>query len=206
MSLLADFVRSPVRAELLRVFFGLRRGELYRAELIKLMPFAKESVETQLNALKDMKLIVSERDGNRVYYSANNLHPLYPDLRNIVLKTVGLRDVLASALADKDIEFAFVFGSLASMTENPESDVDLMVIGMLGRRELTVLLHGVADQLGREINSHIYNHDEISRRLASRDQFLNDVLSKPKLFVRGNEHEFTELVEQRLAPPAQSQP
>ena len=129
VKLLSDLVRSPVRAELLRVFFGLRQGSLYRAELIAQMPFAKESVETQLNALKRMGLVVSEKDGNRAYYSANTSHPLYSDLRNIVLTTVGLHDVLASALSDPEVEFAFVFGSIAAGTETPESDIDLMVIG-----------------------------------------------------------------------------
>jgi predicted nucleotidyltransferase len=162
------------------------------------MPFAKESVETQLNALKEMKLIVSEKDGNRVYYSANNLHPLYPDLRSIVLKTVGLRDVLASALSDKEIEFAFVFGSIASMTDKPESDVDLMVIGDVTELRLAKLLRGVGEQIGREINPHVYTRKEITRRVESNDHFLNDVLQKPRLFLIGSEHEFDRLAQRRL--------
>lgn len=198
MNLLADFVRSPVRAELLKVFFGLRRGRLYRAELIALMPYAKESVETQLNALKRMKLIISEKDGNRVYYSANTAHPLYPDLRGMVLKTVGLHDVLASALSDRDIEFAFVFGSIASQTDQPESDVDLMVVGDITEFHFAKLLRGVGDQIGREINSHVYTRGEITRRVESNDHFLNDVLSKPKLFLTGNEHDFIKLAQRRV--------
>jgi DNA-binding transcriptional ArsR family regulator len=198
MNILSELVRSPVRAELLRIFFGLRRGKLYRAELIRLMNFAKESVETQLNALRDMELIVSEKDGNRVYYSANNLHPLYPDLRSIVLKTVGLSDVLVAALSDKEVEFAFVFGSIAAHSEKPESDVDLMVIGEITELRVTKLLRGVGDQVGREINPHVYTRREITRRVESNDHFLNDVLSKPRLFLIGNEHEFNGLAQLRV--------
>lgn len=198
MNLLSDLVRSPVRAELLRVFFGLGRGRFYRAELMALMPFAKESVETQLNALKRMRLIVSEKDGNRAYYSANKLHPLHPDLRNIVLKTVGLRDVLVSALSDPGIEFAFVFGSIASLTAKPESDVDLMVVGDLTEFRLAQLLRGIGEQLGREINPHVYTRAEITRRVESNDHFFNDVLSKPKLFLAGNEHDFDRLAQRRV--------
>lgn len=200
MNILADFVRSPVRAELLRVFFGLRRGRLYRAQLIALLPFAKESIETQLNALKRMKLIVSERDGNRAYYSANNSHPLYPDIRNLVLKTVGLHDVLAAALSDPAVEFAFVFGSIASSTDKPESDVDLMIVGDITELQLAKLLRGVGDQLGREVNPHVYTRDEFARRIAANDHFLNDVLEKPKLFLIGGENEFARLAQRRLNP------
>lgn len=162
------------------------------------MPYAKESVETQLNALKRMKLIISEKDGNRVYYSANTAHPLYPDLRGMVLKTVGLHDVLASALSDRDIEFAFVFGSIASQTDQPESDVDLMVVGDITEFHFAKLLRGVGDQIGREVNSHVYTRGEITRRVESNDHFLNDVLSKPKLFLTGNEHDFIKLAQRRV--------
>lgn len=202
MNLLADLLRSPVRAELLRVFFGLRRGRLYRAELISLMPFAKESVETQLNALKRMKLIISEKDGNRVYYSANNAHPLYPDVRSIVLKTIGLRDVLVSALSDPEIEFAFVFGSIAAQTDKPESDVDLMVVGDITEFRVARLLRGVADHLGREVNPHVYTRGEITRRIESNDHFLNNVLSKPRLFLTDNEHDFGQLAQRRMGSTA----
>lgn len=198
MNILADLVRSPVRAELLRVFFGLRSGKLYRAELMSLMPFAKESVETQLNALRRMKLIISEKDGNRAYYSANSLHPLYSDIRSIVLKTTGLHDVLASALSDPEIEFAFVFGSIASQTDKPESDVDLMIVGDVTEFRIAKLLSGVGDHLGREINPHVYTRGEITRRVEANDHFLNDVLSKPKLFLTGNQHEFDQLAQRRL--------
>lgn len=197
-NILAELVRSPVRADLLKIFFGVRRGRLYRAELIALMPYAKESVETQLNALKAMQLVVSEKDGNRAYYSANSAHPLYSDLRSIVLKTVGLHDVLASALTDPEVEFAFVFGSIASQTETPESDVDLMIIGSVSELRVTKLLRGVGDQLGREINPHVYTRAEITRRVESNDHFLNDVLSKPKLFLTGNEHDFDQLAKRRM--------
>jgi predicted nucleotidyltransferase len=171
---------------------------MYRAEFMKLMNFAKESVETQLNALREMNLIVSEKNGNRVYYSANNLHPLYPDLRSIVLKTVGLHDVLASALSDTEIEFAFVFGSVAALSEKPESDVDLMVIGDITELRVAKLLRGVGDQLGREINPHVYTRREITRRVETNDHFLNDVMSKPRLFLVGNEHEFNKLAQLRV--------
>lgn len=39
--------------------------------------------------------MTSSRDGNRRYYRANSGHPLFSDLQQLVLKTSGLRDVLA---------------------------------------------------------------------------------------------------------------
>ncbi len=71
---------------------------MYRAQIIAQTNFAKRSVEEELEKLENLELVTTSRDGNRCYYSANKAHPLYPDLRNIVLKTAGLRDVLQAAL------------------------------------------------------------------------------------------------------------
>jgi DNA-binding transcriptional ArsR family regulator len=202
MNKLALLFHSKVRAEVLRLLFGVRSESMYRAEIIAHTKFAKRSVEEELDKLVGLELLDTSKDGNRRYYAANKVHPLYPDLQNIVLKTVGLGDVLKAALVSEKIEFAFVFGSLAALSENAQSDVDLMIIGRLGHRELTPLLRGLADKIGREINPHIFDWDEFARRVKERDHFLGDVLAKPKLFIIGNEHEFTNMARERLAAAA----
>lgn len=176
--------------------------KMYRAEIIKLMDFAKGSVEEELAKLVRLELLLTTTDGNRRYYEANQAHPLYPELRSIVLKTVGLRDVLAEALPADRITYAFVFGSLAAQTATAASDVDLMIIGDASHRALASALRAVGEKLSREINPHFFGIDEFLNRAAAKDHFLSDVLAKPKLFILGDEHEFTDMVGRRLAPTA----
>jgi predicted nucleotidyltransferase len=143
--------------------------------------------------------LTTTKDRHRRYYEANAGHPLYPELRSIVLKTVGLGDVLRDSLKSGKIQFAFVFGSIAVNAERADSDLDLMIIGAVSHRELASPLRALTDRLGREVNPHFFTLKEFKGRLASRDHFLRDVLAKPKLFIIGDEHEFTDLVEVRLA-------
>jgi predicted nucleotidyltransferase len=179
---------------------------MYIAEIESLTKFANRSVEEELNKLKKLGLLVSTRDRSRVYYEANQAHPLYSDIRNIVLKTSGLTDVLQHALKSDEIEFAFVFGSLAAGTEQAESDLDLMVIGSLGERTLSTLLRGVSERIRREVNPHVFTRPEILRRVSENNHFLNDVLAKPKLFIIGDEHEFARLAQRRLDSTSHVQP
>lgn len=202
MNKLSLLFHSEVRAEVLRLLFGVRPGKMYRAEIIGLTKFAQRSVEEELQKLVDLELLVTTKESHRRFYTANAAHPLYPELRSIVLKTVGLRDVLLEALSSDKIQFAFVFGSLAAVKERAESDVDLMIIGSLSHRELASPLRSLTERLGREINPHFFTIEELNRRLAVRDHFLNDVLAKPKLFIIGDEHELTALVKERMAPSA----
>jgi predicted nucleotidyltransferase len=175
---------------------------MYRAEIIARTPFAKRSVEEELEKLLSLELVTLTRDGNRCYYTANKGHPLYPDLRNIVLKTTGLREVLQTALTSDKIEFAFVFGSLAQRTERAESDVDLMIIGRIGQRELATRLRGQTERIGREINPHVFTWDEFAQRVVRRDHLLADVLAQEKIFIIGIESEFADLARQRVVAPA----
>lgn len=190
---LVDIVSSRVKAELLRLLFGFGRPELHLRELVRQSGLSLGTVQHELRRLTRIGLVRARKDGNRVYYQANEGHPLYNDLRNMVLKTSGLANVLGHALQAKDIELAFVFGSTARGDARPQSDVDLMVITSLGLRRVATLLSGVGEKLGREINPHVMARDEFNRRRRRGDHFVSSVLATPRFFAKGTEHELTEL-------------
>ena len=189
MNVLAEILSSRVKAEIFRLLFGVDQRELHVREIQRQSGFSVGTVQQELRRLSRLGLIVSRRDGNRVYFQANAQHPLAADIRNLVLKTSGLVEVLREALSCDEIKLAFVFGSLASGAERAHSDVDLMVIGSIGLRQLTKLLSGVSARVGREVNPHIMTIGEFKKRRKTRDHFLTTVLAAPRLFVKGNEHE-----------------
>ncbi len=193
MELLPDILFSRARAEIFRLLFGISAEELYVREIERRSGLAIRTVSQELKKLEDRDLVSARRDGNRLYYSANRTHPLYNDIRNLVLKTIGLADILRQALAVKAISVAFVFGSVARGDEGGESDVDLMVVGEMGLKELSRLLVGVSERIGREVNPHVMNAVELRRRWASGDHFLLRVLKSQKLFVVGDEDELARL-------------
>jgi predicted nucleotidyltransferase len=156
-------------------------------ELARRSGFHEATVRQELKKLKQLDLVIERRAGNRSYYQANRLHPLYREIHQIVLKTSGLVDVIGRALDGQDIRVAFVFGSMAEGKEVAGSDVDVMVIGDLGLRKLTSLLSEVAEQLGREVNPHVMSGTEYRKRLESGDHFVTGVLDGPKLFVLGTQ-------------------
>jgi predicted nucleotidyltransferase len=144
--------------------------------------------------LVKLDLVTRRRDGNRVYYTANGRHPLTADIRRLVLKTVGLTDMLRESLSDKDIRCAFVFGSLATGFDRAGSDVDLMVIGKTGLRKLSTLLAGIDDRLGREINPFVLTPDEFIKRIREKEHFVNSVMGSEKLFIIGSNDELETMV------------
>ena len=191
MGILAELLSSKIRAEIFRILFGVvPDASLHMREIERQTGFAIGTVQTELKKLQRLDIISRIRDGNRVYYRANTDHPLYPDIRTLVLKTSGLVDVIKDALRNgKGIKIAFVFGSFARQEEKAHSDIDLMVVGEIGLRNLTGLLSDVSGRIGREINPHALTEKEFSKRKKERDHFLIQVLESPRIFIIGAENE-----------------
>jgi predicted nucleotidyltransferase len=123
------------------------------------------------------------------YYQANSASPVFTDLRGLLLKTAGLVDVLADALKalKGKVHLAFVYGSIARNEDTSESDIDLMVIGKIDPADLALPLRHARTVLGRDINPTVYTPAEFDRKRATKDHFLTEVLSKPRLLVLGRE-------------------
>jgi predicted nucleotidyltransferase len=186
---LAELLSSRTRAEIFRLLLGGAGEELHVRELERRSGLNDSTLRQELRKLVRLDLVQSRRDSNRVYYRAKTGNPLYPEIRNLVLKTSGLADVLKSALADKRIRAAFVFGSIARGEEKSGSDVDLMVLGQLGLRDLSRLLSGMEEKIGREVNPHVLSEEEFRKRVRAKEHFISSVMESPKIFIVGSQNE-----------------
>jgi DNA-binding transcriptional ArsR family regulator len=198
MDTLTLLLGSQGRAEVLRLLFSQPGTEIYLREIVRRSGLSPRTIQQELALLKGQELLLSRKDGNRLYYSANPEHPLFPELRALVEKTSGYQAILRGALADPEIQFAFVFGSVAAGTAKAESDLDLFVIGSIGLRKLSRLLVGCSDRVGRVINPHVVTTDEWIRKTKERDHFVSRVLGSKKAFVIGTEHDLKQLGKRRV--------
>ena len=171
------------------MLFGIKEEYLHIREIERRSGLAIGSVREEALNLVELGVVVRRKDGNRTYYEPNKKHPLYPEIRRIVLKTCGLTDVLKAALNKPGVRSAFVFGSVAAGTEKPDSDVDLMVIGDVGLRKVSGMLSGMSETVGREINPHVMSAEEFVRRRRKKEHFVSTVMAAQKVFVTGTEDE-----------------
>lgn len=187
MNALAKILSSRTRAEIFRLLFTGAEKELHVREIQRRSGLNDSTIRQELRKLVWLDLIQGRKDSNRIYYRAKKEHPLYPEIRNLVLKTSGLLDILKVSLEDQRVWTAFIFGSIARGEEKAGSDVDLMVIGELGLRDLSELLSGVSEKIGRAINPHVLSRAEFRKRMFSKDHFVVSVLKSPKLLIVGSQ-------------------
>jgi predicted nucleotidyltransferase/DNA-binding HxlR family transcriptional regulator len=187
MNRLAELLSSRTRAEIFRLLFSGTGEELHVREIERRSGLNDSTLRQELRKLVRLDLVQSRKDSNRVYYRSKTENPLYPDIRSLVLKTSGLADALKSVLRDRRVRAAFVFGSIARGEEKSGSDVDLMVIGDLGLRDVSGLLSGIEGKIGREINPHVLQRDEFRKRVRAKEHFVSRVMESPKIFIIGSQ-------------------
>ena len=156
-------------------------------ELERITGLSAGTALRELRRLKAAGIVTATRVGNQVRYRADRECPIFRELQGIVGKSVGLADVLREALAPlaARIERAFVFGSMASGTAGPRSDIDLMVIGDVEFADVVEAVHGYADRLGRPVNPIVFDATGWQRRV-KEPGFVARVLSGPVIRLFGS--------------------
>jgi predicted nucleotidyltransferase len=189
---LADALFTKTQQRVLRVLFGQPGRSFYASELIRDAGTGSGAAQRELARLEASGLIVARRIGNQKHYQANALSPLFSELRNIVLKTVGLAEPLRAALKPvvSGIRAAFVYGSVAKATDQASSDIDLMVLSdSLTYGDVFGALDAVSRTLGRQVTPTVYSAAEFSKRAKDESAFVTRVLEGPKVWVVGSEND-----------------
>src|SRR5919197_3922557 len=121
----------------------------YASELARVLKLPKTSLQRELVNLVQAGVLRKRTEGRHVYYQADPESPFLPELQGLMAKTAGIKDVIREALAPlaPRIAVAFVYGSVARAQELSTSDVDLMVIGDAGIKDLALPLRKVRERL-----------------------------------------------------------
>ncbi|PKM42742.1 MAG: transcriptional regulator [Gammaproteobacteria bacterium HGW-Gammaproteobacteria-1] len=194
---IGDALFTKTQQRVLGLLYGNPERSFYANEIVRWAGMGRGGVRRELDRLVLAGLLVTMRVGNQLRFQANVGSPVFHELRSLVVKTFGMADVLKEALRPcaADIRFAFVYGSVASATEQPGSDIDLMVVGVAAFEVIVGAVYPCQQALGREINPSLFSPEEFARKMNDRNSFIAQVLEKPKLMILGTEDDIRKLGE-----------
>jgi predicted nucleotidyltransferase len=195
----ATFLFGSYRRRVLCLLL-LHPGEhFYLREIARATHTQPGTVRRELALLTHAGVIERDVQGNQVRFRANESYPIYEELRSILKKTTGVADQLRAALAPlaDGIVAAFIYGSIASGQERPNSDIDLMIIGAVKFEDVIRLIHPYQEELRREINPHVYTAAEFKRKARENNSFVDRILKLAKIAVIGDLDELGKLSEDR---------
>jgi DNA-binding transcriptional ArsR family regulator len=201
MTALAHHLLGSTRSAVLAALLLHPDTSLHVRELARLTGTSAGSLHRELRSLTELGLLLREAVGRQVNYRANVENPVFEELAGLLRKTVGVVDVLRTALLPLagDIALAFVYGSVAAGSANARSDVDVMVLGEAGFAPVVQALAPTQEGLRREVNATVMKPANFARKHAAGDGFVSSVMREPKLWLIGNENDLAELAQDRPA-------
>ncbi|MBV33924.1 MAG: transcriptional regulator [Rickettsiales bacterium] len=187
---ISDALFTKAQQCVLGILFAQGESSFYLNEIVRKAGMGTGAIQRELNKLVSSGLVVMQKQGNQNYYSANHKSPVYAELRSIAMKTFGLANVLSESIAPiiDELEFAFIYGSVAKGSDHASSDIDVLLVGAdLGYSQVMELFIDAEERLARTINPTILSDEEFTQRLESKQNFITKVIEQPKIWLMGKE-------------------
>jgi predicted nucleotidyltransferase len=187
---------SKTRVSLLSKLLMNADKSWYIRELSRELEIPYSMLYKEVKNLVSLGVINEEKKGKVTLVSANKSLPFFAELKSLMVKTVGLSDLLRTALSDlKQIHYALVYGSFASGEESMSSDVDLLIIGDVDEERVLNVVGGIEKKVEREINYILWSKEEFIERVKSGHHLLRGIARKPVIMLVGEEDKFRRVVE-----------
>ncbi len=158
-NLLSGLISSKTRIRLLIRFFFNPKTRSYLRELAKEFNVSTNAVREELNQLKKTNLLKSEKNGRQVYYMANTEHSLFPELKAMVSKVMGIDQVIDGIVSRLgDLERAYLIDDYAEGKDT--GIIDLMIVGNVDQYHLNDLSRKTERYIKRKIRSLVLTKQE----------------------------------------------
>lgn len=157
--LLSGIISSKTRIKLLVRLFINPLATSYLRELSNEFNVSTNAVREELNQLTKTNLLKSQKNGRQVYYMANQEHPLFPELRSMINKVVGLDQVIDGIVSRLGkIEGAYLIDDYAEGKDT--GIIDLLLIGEIDHYHLNDLSRKTERYIKRKIRSLVLSREE----------------------------------------------
>ena len=199
-----DSLMPETRSRILAILFGQPREWRYLRELAAELELSPSTIQNDIHKFIASGILEQESRGNRSYIRPNISCNIYPELLSIMQKTSGLVDIVRDTLMPfrKQIDLAFIFGSIARKEETNDSDVDLMLIGEITLGTLALPLRDLERTLHRPINPIVLSKAEAQKSISEPSHFFETVFAGEKLWLMENDYELASIFNQRSAQTA----
>ncbi len=126
--MLKSIITSDTRIKLLMKFFLNPKMKGYLRQLATEFGESTNGIRLELNKLHQAQVLSANHEGRNKIYRANIKHPLFEDIRSIVLKSAGIDQVLNNIIKKLGtIELAFIRGDFANGRDS--GIIDLVIVG-----------------------------------------------------------------------------
>jgi predicted nucleotidyltransferase len=138
-----------------------------------------------LRSLVKMGLVLATRDSHSTRYSINHRSPLAAPLRQLIACAGSLMMDLRAVAEGIQAAYIGVFGSVASGTDDSDSDVDVLVVGDISGVTAQAAFKAVGRKHRRTVNAVAVTQTELAKRLSEGGAFWTSVAQGKRIDLKG---------------------
>jgi DNA-binding transcriptional ArsR family regulator len=158
-------ITSQTRIKLLKKFFLNSSTRAHLRGLESEFGESSNSIRIELNRFEEAGLLHSLRDGNKKIYQANQSHPLFNDIHNIILKETGIDRVIEKVIHRLgNILSVYLTGDFANGKDSKV--IELILIGdSIDIEYLSKKISQAEELVGRKVSYKIINSADAEQEL-----------------------------------------
>lgn len=129
------------------------------------------SIRIELNRFEEAGLLEAENQGNRKIFKARKTHPLFRELRGIILKHTGVDKIVENIIERLgELKKVYLTGDLAKGLDS--NVIDLVFVGNPDKNYLLKLIDKSEEVTGRKIRFLIYTEKEAAQNEFNGEEYL----------------------------------
>ena len=170
--MLNELITSKTRLRLLIKFFISQANSGYLNGLANEMGESTNSIRKELNHLYGAGYLNKLKQDNKVEYKVNVNHPLYETLRKVVLKHLGLEDLVEAVLERMgNLQYIALVGDYAKGIDS--GNIEVFLVGKdLNFNYISQLEDKIENLIGRKVNFYLSSNlpsNQLHIKLYSKD-------------------------------------
>jgi len=132
---------------------------------------SSNAVRVELNRLTEAGMLSSAKEGNKLLYRVNELHPLYEPINTMIKQYVGVDEIISNVIKGLGkIEKLYLTGSLAKGLST--DIIDIVLVGDLNQEYLLSKIAKIEQGIGKKIRYIVYSAAEAKVKKFSSSEYL----------------------------------
>lgn len=158
--MLSSLITSETRIKLLKKFFLNSSTRAHLRGLEAEFGESSNAIRIELNRFEKAGMLNSLWEGNKKIFQANNLHPLYNDIHNLIMKETGIDRVIDKVINRLgNLNCIYLTGDFARGKDSQV--IELILVGSgIDREYLVRKVVQAEDMVGRKISYVVLEPEE----------------------------------------------
>jgi len=170
--MLGEIITSKTRLRLLTRFFISQANTGYLNGLANELGESTNAIRKELNHLHTAGYLNKSKSDNKIEYNVNISHPLYDTLRNVVMKHLGLEDIVETVLDRMgNVQDIILIGDYAKGIDS--GSIEIFLVGKsLNTQYISQLEEKIEKLIKRKVSFYLttnFNSNQDNIILFSKD-------------------------------------